>query len=92
MSPIARLYIVPEGHWEILRKYLDTRAVVLLPECVLKEFSSEKQAALRVLSEQMNLDYGFGGEADVDLDIILSPGAYAIGELLGDELGAGEGE
>lgn len=88
---MATLKIVPKEHWEILRKYLcddDGESPVLLPEDNLKKFSEENAAILRE-HDGKYIEYDFGGEPDVVLDIIRTPDCYAgraiMAPLAGEE-------
>lgn len=76
---MATLKIVPKEHWEILREYLcddDGGAPVLVPEDNLKVFSEKNATILREHNGKF-IEYDFGGEPDIILDIIRTPDSYA---------------
>ena len=55
----AIVKIVPKEHWEILRKYLNSGEIVIIPEEVVKQLSKEQQDTI----------YGMDGDS-VDFDIL----------------------
>lgn len=76
---MATLKIVPKEHWGILREYLcddDGGALIWVPEDGLKEFSGKNAAILRKHDGEP-VEYDFGGEPDIILDIIRTPESYA---------------
>ncbi len=76
---MATLRIVPKEHWEILREYLyddDGGALVLVPEHNLEKFPEKSAAILREHDGDF-IEYNFGGEPDVVLDVIEHPESYA---------------
>lgn len=80
---MATLKIVPQKDWEILRGYLyadDGGAVVLLPEDALKNFPESSVQKFREHDGDF-LDYGFGGEPDIMVDVVKDPQIYS-GEAL----------
>ena len=82
---MARITIVPEQDWNVLRKYLGETGVVLIPEHAMNTMSEKKQEKLKELDGKYVDDYGFGGEPDVMVDIVLTEDAYFIGEIIGEE-------
>ncbi len=79
---MVKLFIVPEKDWDILKKYLGESGVVLVPQHVYDKLPDNKKEALE--SEQQ-IDYDFGGEADVWVDFALSEDAYALTNILEEE-------
>ena len=76
---MAKLKIVPEKDWKILREYLyadDGGAVVLVPENSLEKFPKSSAQKLQDHDGDF-LDYTFGGEPDIVLDIVTDPQSYA---------------
>lgn len=83
---MAKIMIVPTKDYEILKKYLQP-SVVLIPESILTSFPPEAQAKARELVWRGDIDYDFGGEPDISMDVILNEGSYTYAELLGSEGG-----
>lgn len=88
---MAKVKIVPKAHYDILKQYLGTSpqgGVILVPESVLtaEDFSQKKAELLRQL-DGTEIDYNFGGEPDVVVDIILSNDCYALSQLFEEEEG-----
>lgn len=79
---MATVKIVPTEDWEILRKYLDNPGIILIPEEALEEFSEEDAAIIRNADNE-EVEYDFGGDADVWVDAIHGPDSYASIPLLG---------
>ena len=80
---MATLKIVPKKDWEILREYLyadNGGAVVLVPESSLKKFPESSVQKLQDHDGDF-LDYAFGGEPDIVLDIVTDPQSY-VGEAV----------
>ena len=83
---MAKLVIIPEEDYNVVKKYLPSSgfpdSVVLVPETVIKDsdFPAETAAKLRELDGQP-VDYDFGGEADVFVDIITDKDHYALASL-----------
>ena len=74
----VKLKIVPQQDWEILKRYLDAEGVVLVPE------SNEAGVSKLIrhgLTDNETIDYEFGGDANVWVDLALSADSYAINEL-----------
>ena len=86
---MATLKIVPVEHWAILKEYFvsEDSGVVLVPEEVLSQMPEDQAAKLRVLADTGNgsVDYDFGDDADLLVDIALHADAYALRRLLGAE-------
>lgn len=83
---MAKLIIIPEEDYNVVKKYLPSSgfpdSVVLVPETVIKgsDFPAETAAKLRELDGQP-IDYDFGGEADLFVDIITDKDHYALASL-----------
>lgn len=73
---MAILKIVPEEVYQVLMEYLSDSDVVLLPESVLAEFSPEIQRKFRRMDQEGQIDYDFGGDPDVYVDVIRSDWCY----------------
>ena len=72
---MAIVKIVPKEDWKILRKYINggifTSGMVLVPEKVYeKEDDGEVKQFLQAINGKA-IDYDFGGDADVWVDVIL---------------------
>ena len=78
---MAILKIVPEEVYQVLMEYLSDSDVVLLPESVLAEFSPEIQRKFRRMDQEGQIDYDFGGDPDVYVDVIRSDCCYAYKTL-----------
>ena len=75
------LKIVPGKDYQVLMDYLSDPGVVLLPESVLAGFSPEIQRKFRRMDQEAQIDYDFGGEPDVYVDVIRSDCCYAYKTL-----------
>ena len=82
---MAILKIVPEDDYKVLMEYLSDSDVVLLPESVLTEFSSEAQRKFRRMEQMGQIDYDFGGDPDAYVDVIRSDWCYAYKALAAAE-------
>ena len=89
---MAILKIVPEEVYQVLMEYLSDSDVVLLPESVLAEFSPEIQRKFRRMDQEGQIDYDFGGDPDVYVDVIRSDWFYAYRELVATEDNAVEAQ
>ena len=78
---MAILKIVPEEIYQLLMEYLSDPGVVLLPESVLADFSPEIQRKFRRMVQEGQVDYDFGGDPDVYVDVIRSDCCYAYKTL-----------
>ena len=76
--------IVPKEDYAVLMRYLDEDGVVLLSEAVLETFIPEVQERFREI-EDTPIDYSFGGEPDIYVDVIRGEHGYAYQMLAGDE-------
>lgn len=74
----VQLKIVPQSDWEILRKYLDAEGVVLVPE---ENLTGVQKLHFYGLKHNTDVDYDFGGEPNVWVDIAPNVDSYAISEL-----------
>lgn len=83
---MAKIMIVPTKDYEILKKYLQP-SIVIIPEPALASFPPKAQAKARELVGCGDVDYDFGGEPDISMDVILNEGSYTYTELLGSEGG-----
>lgn len=71
----AYLRVVPDEDFEILQRYLeDDNGVVLIQSSTAAAMFGEQADELDGLDL---MDYNFGGEADVWVDIVHSPSHYA---------------
>lgn len=89
---MAILKIVPEEVYQVLMEYLSDSDVVLLPESVLAEFSPEIQRKFRRMDQEGQIDYDFGGDPDVYVDVIRSDWGYAYRTLTAAEDNAVEAQ
>lgn len=87
---MAILKIVPEKDYQVLMEYLSDSGVVLLPESVLMEFSPDVQRKFRCMDLEGQIDYDFGGDPDVYVDVIRSDWGYAYKTLAAIEQGDSE--
>lgn len=81
---MATVKIVPKEHWEILREYIgadDEGAVLLVPEGNLSKFSAVDEQTIRE-QDGKDIEYDFGGEPDVVIDVLNDPGNYCVDILL----------
>ena len=67
---MAKVRVIPEKDWEVLEKYIcrGEEAYVFVPEknlAVLSEDQAEKISRL----DRREIDYDFGGEADIWIDV-----------------------
>ena len=71
----AYLRVVPDEDFEILQRYLeDDNGVVLIQSSTAADMFGEQANELDGLDL---MDYNFGGEADMWVDIVHSPSHYA---------------
>lgn len=83
---MAKLVIIPEEDYDVVKKYLPSSgfpdSVVLVPETVIEgsDFPAKTAAKLRELDGQP-IDYDFGGEADLFVDVITDKDHYALASL-----------
>lgn len=84
------LKIVPEKDYLVLMEYLSDPGVVLLPESVLAGFSPDVQRKFRRMDQEGQIDYDFGGEPEVYVDVIRSDSCYAYKTLTAAEDDGGE--
>lgn len=81
---MAKIKIVPTKDWEVLRNYLGALGVVLIPEQAMNAMPEKQQEKLKEL-DGSDVDYGFGGEPTVMVDIVYDKDAYFMGEIIGEE-------
>lgn len=68
---MATVRIVPEEHWNIIKEYLSDIGVVLVKESVVNTLSpSQKERILH--PDGGEIEYDFGGDADVWVDFVSS--------------------
>jgi hypothetical protein len=77
MIDLAKIKIVPKEEWKIVKKYISGgeygSGVVLIPESVLEEITERKTVSIiKDLNDEEYMDYEFGGDADVWVDVVLS--------------------
>lgn len=79
---MATLKIVPKEHWEIVREYIfDDNAVILVPQENLNDFPEEKAKMLLEGNEEC-IDYDFGSEPDIVVDVLSSPNSFCANTVL----------
>ncbi len=76
MSAIVR--IIPDADYEVLQRYIDAEGVLLIRESVAEKHFSQEKADLEGLEL---IEYAFGGEADVWLDVVDTDQHYAMDEI-----------
>ena len=79
---MAKLKIVPSEHWGVLKEYLCNPGMVLVPEDAMSSFSDEQKSRLQEINEGGFVDYDFGGEPDLYIDIIYDRTSYAAEAIL----------
>ena len=81
---MAQLFIVPEEDYKIISKYLvDVDGAVLVPESVLSDPDFPAEAAEEVRHRDgKEIDYDFGGEPDISVDIITSKDHFALDAII----------
>ena len=79
------LKIVPEKDYLVLMEYLSDPGVVLLPESVLAGFSPDVQRKFRRMDQEGQIDYDFGGEPEVYVDVIRNDYSYVYKTLAAAE-------
>ncbi len=72
MSIMVKL--VPDADYEILRQYLDAPGVVLIRKSIARELFGKCTEDV----DELEIDYDFGGEADVWADFIRDDSHYAV--------------
>lgn len=85
---MAQLFVVPKKDYEVIRKYLfasSGMSTILVPEEVLEkpDFPEETANKLRALGGQ-EVNYDFGGEPDIYLDVVTSKEHYSLSSILPD--------
>lgn len=85
---MAQLFIVPKEDYKVIRKYLFGScgmSAVLVPEETLEnpDFPKATAEKLRAL-DGMEVNYDFGGEPDILLDVITSKDHYSLSSLVQD--------
>ena len=86
---MAQLFIIPEEDYKVLKKYIPNcsgSSLVFVPEPVINDpdFPKEMAKKLRKLDGKA-VDYDYGGEPDVYLDVITSKEHYALSSLVQDQ-------
>lgn len=85
---MAQLFIVPKEDYAVIRKYLfdsDSMSVILVPEDTLEKPDFPKATAKRLRElDCMEVNYDFGGEPDIFLDVITTKDHYALASLVPD--------
>lgn len=77
----ALVRIIPQTDWMILKEYLtETEGCVLIPESVVEKLPKEQQEQLQAVDHCL-VEYGYGGEADVWVDMVQFPDAYFLKEF-----------
>ena len=85
---MAQLFVVPKQDYEVIRKYLfdgDGMSAILVPEEVLDkpDFPKEMANRLREL-DGTEVNYDFGGEPDIYLDVVTSKDHYSLSSIQPD--------
>lgn len=77
---MSYIRIVPDEHWKIINEYIEgLGALVLVPENQLAKLPKEQQEMIRD-ADHNDIDYNFGGDADVWIDV-LRPGSYCADRI-----------
>lgn len=83
MAAVVRM--VPREDWEVLKKYLaDTEGCVLLSGSVLEGLPKEQREQLQRVDNCV-IEYDYGGEADVWVDMVQSPDAYFLKDFFEEQ-------
>lgn len=80
---MVKTKIVPKEDMEILKKYHSRESIVLIDEAVLDQLTEEQAAYIRK-NDGRYANYGFGGEADLLVDIVDTTDHLFIGFLFPD--------
>lgn len=85
---MAQFFVVPKEDYKVLRKYLFGNcgmSAILVSEDVLEspEFPKDTADKLRAM-DGMEVNYNFGGEPDIYLDVITSKDHYSLSSLVPD--------
>ena len=75
------LRVVPKEHMEIIKSYLEP-GVVLIEEELASQIEQESGIEL---SDGLDVDYDFGGEADCYVDIVKNKRHYLIEQMIKGE-------
>lgn len=75
----AIVKVVPKKDWEIIKKYLGSDGVVLIPEDVAKQEGVEHM-------DYEEVSYNFGGEADVWMDVVCDGNHHVMPILKGENI------
>lgn len=78
---MAKIMIVPASDYEVFKKYL-LPSVVLIPESFLNTIPPEAKNKVQELEQCEDVYYDFGGEPDINMDIVLCEDSYAYNELI----------
>ena len=78
---MAKIMIVPASDYEVFKKYL-LPSVVLIPEHFLNTISPEAKNKVKELERCEDVHYDFGGEPDINMDIVLCEDSYAYNKLI----------
>lgn len=80
---MVKTKIVPKEDMKILKKYLSGDSIVLIDEAVLEQLTEDQVAYIRK-NDGRYANYGFGGEADLLVDVVDSTDHLFIGFLFPD--------
>ena len=81
----AVLRLVPQKDWEVLKKYLSgSEGCVLIPETLLYSLPENQRNRLQG-SDSSLVEYDYGGEADVWVDMVQSPDAYFLKDFFEEQ-------
>ena len=73
--------IISKEDWEILRKYLDSKCVILVKEEVANKIKTTEDELTDYISDS---SYDFGSDADIWIDIVASSNHLFIESFLKD--------
>lgn len=66
---MAKLKIVPQDDYKILKKYLDAEGIILVSADILEEMEPKVQEKIRK-KEGREITYNFGGRPDICVDFL----------------------
>lgn len=82
---MAKVRIVPKKDWEIVSKYIGANeALILVPEELLEKMPDNQKSRIAHL-DRHEIDYDFGGEADIWIDIPHLDGGCCMEALTEEE-------
>ena len=84
---MATMKIVPQKDWEILNKYLlgtGSAGVILVKEETVADLPEKHRFFLQE-NDGGDFDYDFGGDADLWVDVAVTPGHHFFETIFGAE-------